>query len=77
VNHIEIVKGLQHLGHTEWTLAGDDYNGISWGSDKTKPTAAAVAAAAKLWVDKQTAAKLSAQTKLAALGLTADEIAAL
>jgi len=73
----EIVKGLEQLGHTGWTLYGDDYDNMTWTSDKSKPTIAAVAAAAKLWVDATAAAKKSAQKKLAALGLTAAEIAAL
>ncbi len=65
----------------EWTLNGDDYNGLVWLSDTPKPTKAKLDS---LWAevqqeiaDEQTAkaeAKISALTKL---GLTADEVAAL
>ena len=68
----------------EWTLDGDDYDGLTWLSDDTKPTKAAldklsneVAAEIITEQDAQAAAKKSALKKLAALGLTADEIAAL
>jgi len=68
----------------EWKLDGDNYDGLSWLSDGTKPTKAAldkladeVAAEIEAETTAQAAAKKSAQTKLAALGLTADEIAAL
>ena len=77
MNHSEIVNGLRQLGLAGWSVYGDDYDSIDFAGNDPKPTAAAIAAAAKLWIDTHTAAKTSAQTKLAALGLTADEIAAL
>jgi hypothetical protein len=69
---------------SEWTLDGDDYEGLTWLSDSPKPTKkelqdswasvkAEVEAKAKAKVD----ARASALAKLAALGLTESEIAAL
>ena len=67
----------------EWTLNGDDYEGLTWLSDSPKPSEAELDAA---WpavqqaradaVAAQEAAKQSAINKLAALGLTVDEISA-
>ena len=67
-----------------WTLDGDDYSGLTWLSNTPKPTQAELDAT---WPDVQqqiandAAAKIatraSALAKLAALGLTADEAAAL
>ena len=83
MNHLEITDGLQQLGfNTGWVVTGDEIT--VWEHDVPQPTAAAIAKAAPLWATTvaakeaaTAAAKLSAQTKLAALGLTADEIAAL
>ena len=65
----------------EWTLDGDTYNGLTWLSDSPKPSQAELDAA---WptvqqaqadaVAAREAAKQSAIDKLAALGLTVDEI---
>jgi len=65
----------------EWTLAGDDYTGLTWLSDTPKPTEAELA---DLWDDVQADiaaeaqakldAKASAIAKLQALGLTVDEV---
>jgi hypothetical protein len=67
----------------EWSLAGDSYDGLTWLSDTPKPTQAELDAA---WPavqqaradakETQEAAKQSAISKLAALGLTVDEISA-
>ena len=67
----------------EWTLNGDDYDGLTWLSDTPKPTQAELDAA---WpavqqaqadaVAAKEAARQSAISKLAALGLTVDEISA-
>ena len=67
----------------EWTLNGDNYDGLTWLSDSPKPTQAELDAA---WptvqqaqadaVAAQEAARQSAISKLAALGLTVDEISA-
>ena len=65
----------------EWTLDGDTYDGLTWLSDTPKPTQAELDAA---WpavqqaqadaVAADQAAKQSAIDKLAALGLSVDEI---
>jgi hypothetical protein len=69
---------------SQWTLNGDSYEGLTWLSDTPKPTQAELDA---LWESTQTqvaaekaqniAIKESALTKLAALGLTQDEVKAL
>jgi hypothetical protein len=69
---------------SQWTLNGDSYDGLTWLSDTPKPTQAELDA---LWestqaivVAKEQAAKdvkASALAKLAALGLTQDEVKAL
>jgi hypothetical protein len=68
----------------QWTLNGDSYDGLTWLSDTPKPTQAELDA---LWgttqatlAAKEQAAKdvkASALAKLAALGLTQDEVKAL
>lgn len=69
---------------SQWTLNGDSYDGLTWLSDTPKPTQAELDA---LWEStqaqvaaKEQAAKdvkASALAKLAALGLTQDEVKAL
>jgi hypothetical protein len=69
---------------SEWTLNGDSYDGLKWLSDTPKPTQAELDA---LWESTQAAVaakeqaakdvKASALAKLAALGLTQDEVKAL
>jgi hypothetical protein len=69
---------------SSWTLNGDSYDGLTWLSDTPKPTQAELDA---LWESTQTtiaeqkaqaiAVKESALAKLAALGLTQDEVKAL
>ena len=66
---------------SEWTLNGDTYDGLTWLSDTPKPTQAELDAA---WpavqqakadaVAAEEATRQSAVDKLAALGLTVDEI---
>jgi hypothetical protein len=68
----------------EWTLIGNEYEGLDWLDDSPKPTQAELEAA---WADLQEtaaaeaeakiAARESALAKLAALGLTQYEIEAL
>jgi hypothetical protein len=67
----------------EWTLDGDTYDGLTWLSDTPKPSQAdldaawpAVQQARQDAVDAKVAARQSAIDKLAALGLTVDEISA-
>lgn len=67
----------------EWTLNGDNYDGLTWLSDSPKPTQAELDAA---WpavqqaqadaVAAKEAARLSGVAKLEALGLTVDEVSA-
>lgn len=68
----------------QWTLNGNSYAGLTWLSDTPKPTQAELDALwestkAKYEADKQAAidTKASALAKLAALGLTQDEVKAL
>ena len=66
-----------------WQLEGDTYNGLTWLSDTPKPTQAELDAA---WPAVQqarqdaeaakVAARQSGLDKLAALGLTVDEVSA-
>jgi len=65
----------------EWTLNGDAYDGLTWLSDTPKPSQADLDAAwpavQQARIDAQVAkqaTKQSAIDKLAALGLTVDEI---
>ena len=68
----------------KWSLAGDSYEGLTWLSNTPKPTQAELDA---LWESTQAAVaakeqaaidvKASALAKLAALGLTQDEVKAL
>ena len=65
----------------EWTLNGDDYQGLTWLSDSKKPTKQELDS---LWdtvkqeIEAEAQAKINAkataEAKLTALGLTADEI---
>jgi len=65
----------------EWTLNGDDYTGLTWLSEGDAPTEAQLK---KLWPTVQAEmaaeaqakedARLSAISKLEALGLTVDEV---
>ena len=79
----EVANGLQQLGfNSGWAISGDEIT--LWEHTEPQPSAAAISEAAPLWAATvaakeaaTAAAKESAQAKLAALGLTADEIAAL
>ena len=67
----------------QWTLDGDTYDGLTWLSDTPKPSQAELSAA---WPAVQqarqdaeaakVAARQSGLDKLAALGLTVDEVSA-
>jgi hypothetical protein len=69
---------------SSWTLNGDSYDGLTWLSDTPKPTQDELDA---LWESTQAQVKAekaqaisvkeSALAKLAALGLTQDEVKAL
>lgn len=69
---------------SQWTLNGDDYEGLVWLSDTDKPTKKELD---DLWPEVQSEmlaesqaklqAKEAAKTKLEALGLDADDLKAL
>ena len=69
---------------SEWTLSGDDYEGLNWLSESEKPTLEELE---NLWeevkgelqakADAVVATRSSALAKLSALGLTPEEIASL
>jgi len=68
----------------EWTLEGDDYSGLNWLSETPKPSKNTLddlweTVQAELAAEKQAKldAKASALAKLAALGLTEDEVKAI
>ena len=79
---MDIAKILE-LNYTgsSWTLDGDNYEGLTWLSDTPKPTKKQLE---DLWPSVQTElaakaqakidAKVSAISKLQALGLTVDEV---
>jgi hypothetical protein len=82
---IDYTKILEYkYPNTEWTLNGDNYEGLTWLSDIPKPTKATLDG---LWNEVQeiiatktktkAAAKAAAQAKLAALGLTLEDLQAL
>ena len=83
MTHNELCDGLQQLGfNTGWAASGEEI--VLWENSEPQPTAAAIAKAAPLWATTvaakeaaTAAAKLSAYTKLAALGLTESEIKAI
>ena len=77
---IAIILSTKYIG-SEWTLDGNSYAGLTWLSESTKPTEkqlesqweevqAKIAAEEKRKID----AKASAIEKLAALGLTPEEV---
>ena len=73
----------ENYSDSQWTLNGDTYEGLTWLSDSPKPTQAdldaawpAVQQALADAVAAKEAARQSAIDKLAALGLTVDEISA-
>jgi hypothetical protein len=82
INYTQILS-VNYVG-SEWTLNGDSYDGLTWLSDTPKPTQAELDA---LWESTQATiaakaqsaidTKASALAKLAALGLTQDEVKAL
>jgi hypothetical protein len=68
----------------EWTLNGDDYANLVWLSDSPKPTKQELDALWQSVLDEveeektaKVAARATAEAKLAALGLTVDDLKAL
>jgi hypothetical protein len=77
---IAIILTRKYVG-SEWTLDGDDYAGLTWLSETTKPTEKQLTdlwptVQAELAAEKQAKidAKASAIAKLQALGLTVQEV---
>jgi hypothetical protein len=69
---------------SEWTLNGDDYSGLTWLSESTKPTKKQlddlwpeVAAEIQNEKEEKIAKKAAAEAKLAALGIDVDDLKAL
>lgn len=69
---------------SEWSMSNEDYSTLEWLSDSKKPTKKELDdkmdATAKALTNKELAkqtAKKAAETKLAALGLTTDDLKAL
>lgn len=72
------------FSNAEWILNGDDYEGLTWLSESKKPSLKElenfwpeVKSELQAKADSIVATRSSALAKLAALGLTADEIASL
>ena len=80
-----ITKAIHALApNSEWSFNDDDLTTLNWLSDSTQPTAANILKEAEKQkqleateAQAKATARASALAKLAALGLTADEIAAL
>jgi len=69
---------------SQWTLNGDDYEGLTWLSDTPKPTKKQlddlwleVKDELKVEAEAKASRKAAAQAKLAALGLTVEDLQAL
>lgn len=65
----------------EWTLVGNEYTGLTWMSDTTKPSKETLdglwASVQQNIADEATAKVDARQAVIAKLGLTADEVTAL
>jgi hypothetical protein len=82
INYAQIL--ITNYVGKQWSLDGDSYDGLTWLDSTTKPTQAELDA---LWESTQAVVaakeqaakdvKASALAKLAALGLTQDEVKAL
>jgi len=79
INYATIL--LRRYAGKEWTLNGEDYTGLTWLSDGTKPTKATLD---ELWpdvqaeiADEKTAQAAARQALLNKLGITADEVSLL
>jgi hypothetical protein len=83
---IDITQAVMSLRPgAEWSMSGDDVEGITWHTEGVQPLTAKEVAAEVKRLEKaaadeaaaREAAKASALAKLEALGLTADEAAAI
>lgn len=85
MNQLEISKALSKLDpNAEFSFSDTDLDSLIWISTNSKPTKQQIEATHKTIIDQQNAesetkaaARASALAKLAALGLTESEIAAL
>ncbi len=85
MTHAEIVLALNYLApKAEWTLSGDNYADLNWLDNSNPPTLAEIEAEIALIPARQAQAqrdkenaRLAAEAKLAALGLTAEDLKAL
>ena len=72
----EITNGLKQLGFDSgWVVTGDEIT--LWENTEPQPSNEAITKAAKLWKQTEVTAKQTATAKLAALGLTSDDLKAL
>ena len=72
----EIVNGLKQLGFfSGWVVNGDQI--VLWENAEPQPKLEDIELAAKQWEAEAAAKKAAAEAKLAALGLTADDLKAL
>lgn len=85
MTHEQIISSLKSLAPAaEWTLSGDDYSALNWLGEGNPPTFQEIESEhnrllAQAEVDKvnRLAAKEAAEAKLAALGLTSEDLKAL
>ena len=85
MTHEQIIEAITNLApKAEWTLSGDNYADLVWLSNGNPPTLAEIEAEIaliparkdQLKIDTENA-RLAAEAKLSALGLTADDLKAL
>jgi len=82
IDYAKILK-YKYAG-SQWTLNGDDYEGLTWLSDTPKPTKSTldglwqeVEDLIKAKAEAKAQAKSAAEAKLEALGLTVEDLRAL
>ena len=82
--NVDYTKILTRCFDAEWSLSGDEYEGLVWLSNSPKPTKQeldalwpSVKAAYEKEITDALEAKKLAQAKLEALGLTVDDLNAL
>lgn len=81
---IDYTKILTRKYNAEWTLNGDDYEGLTWLSNSPKPSKeeldshwSVVKNEIEIEEQQKINAKIAAEAKLVALGLTVDDLKAL
>jgi len=85
MEHFEIAKALNHLlPKAKFVLSGDTVDGIEWLDERPLPSETEIKNAIKVvkaneiaQIEAKAAAKTAAEGKLAALGLTTDDLRAL